>query len=81
MSDGGNAIEMQPRERPMSNRQRSVSGSNAEIPGPSKTTGNSMKDPNLESGMRRSNTTGRGVGEGLKRRFGSMRRSKKTTEV
>jgi hypothetical protein len=34
-----------------------------------------------QADMQRSNTTGRKVGEGLKKRFGSIRRGKKTAEV
>jgi hypothetical protein len=40
-----------------------------------------MKYSEFESDMRRSNTTGRRVGEGLKKRFGSLRRSKKNAEI
>jgi len=40
-----------------------------------------MKYSQYESEMRRSNTTGNRVGEGLKKRFGTLRRKKKTVEV
>jgi len=77
-----NAYEMQPPSNGSSStRQRSVSGSNAELAGNAKPTGSALKYSEFEGEMRRSNTTGRRVGEGLKRRFGSLRRSKKTTEV
>jgi len=62
-----NSYEMQP-QRPGANRQRSVSGTDATL--------NSQRDGEIG----RSNTTGRRVGEGLKRRFGSLRRSKKSEE-
>lgn len=62
MSDGDSAYEMQ--ARPGSAGVTSSAATNV---------------PAAESqvGMGRSNTTGRRVGEGLKRRFGSLRRSKK----
>lgn len=62
MSDGDSAYEMQPR------------------PGSAGVASSAVIDaPTAQSqvGMGRSNTTGRRVGEGLKRRFGSLRRSKK----
>lgn len=63
-----NSYEMQPQGRPGANRQRSISGSDVTL--------SSQQD----SGIGRSNTTGRRVGEGLKRRFGSLRRNKKSDE-
>lgn len=80
LSDG-NSYEMQPQNGPSSSRQRSASGSNAEIISNGKPSGNAMKYSDFEGEVRRSNTTGRRVGEGLKRRFGSLRRSKKTSEA
>jgi hypothetical protein len=77
VSEGNeNAYEMQP-----ATRQRSASGSNAMNSGSGSPVGNVMKYSGFESDMRRSNTTGRRVGEGLKKRFGSLRRSKKNDEV
>lgn len=68
----GNSYEMQPQNGSFSSRQRSSSGSQP---------GNAMNNSEFEGQVRRSNTTGRRVGEGLKKRFGSLRRSKKTSEV
>jgi len=67
-----NSYEMQPQSGPSSSRQRSASGSHH---------GNDINYSPSEDQVRRSNTTGRRVGEGLKRRFGSLRRSKKTSEL
>lgn len=67
-----NSYEMQPQNGSSSSRQRSASGSHP---------GNDMNYSQFEGQVRRSNTTGRRVGEGLKRRFGSLRRSKKTSEI
>jgi len=78
-SDGANSYEMQPRSQ--LNRQRSASGSNAELTSADKPNGSSLRYSDFEGDMRRSNTTGRRMGEGLKKRFGSLRRSKKTAEV
>lgn len=78
MSDGNSAYEMQPsKSRPEASRQRSASGSHADL---NKPTGSSLKYSEFEDGMRRSNTTGRRVGEGLRKRFGTLRKSKRTTE-
>lgn len=73
MSDGNFAYEMQTPSASAASRQRSASGNRADL---------LVGKPalNAESGMSRSNTTGRKVGEGLKRRFGSLRRNKKTTD-
>ncbi|PMD61394.1 uncharacterized protein K444DRAFT_611646 [Hyaloscypha bicolor E] len=71
LSDG-NSYEMQPQNGSSASRQRSASGSHP---------GNALNYSEFEGQVRRSNTTGRRVGEGLKRRFGSLRRSKKTSEV
>ncbi|KAE8451055.1 hypothetical protein EG329_004727 [Mollisiaceae sp. DMI_Dod_QoI] len=78
-SDGVNSYEMQPQSQ--LNRQRSASGSNAELMNAGKPNGSSLRYSDFEGDMRRSNTTGRRMGEGLKRRFGSLRRSKKTTDA
>jgi hypothetical protein len=67
-----NSYEMQPQSGPSSSRQRSASGSHP---------GHDMNYSQFEGQVGRSNTTGRRVGEGLKRRFGSLRRSKKTSEL
>jgi hypothetical protein len=71
LSDG-NSFEMQPQNEPLSSRQRSASGSHP---------GKGLNSSEFDGQVRRSNTTGRRVGEGLKRRFGSLRRTKKTSEV
>lgn len=62
-----------------SSRQRSVSGSNvdADRAGSSKQTGRVLSYKDFENDMRRSNSTGSKLTEGLKRRFGSIRRGKK----
>jgi hypothetical protein len=73
MSDGNFAYEMQTPSAPAATRQRSASGNRADLLV-------SKSALNAESGVSRSNTTGRRVGEGLKRRFGSLRRSKKTAD-
>jgi hypothetical protein len=80
LSDG-NSYEMQSQNGSLSSRQRSASGSNAEIISNGKPSGDAMRSSDLEGEVRRRNTTGRRVGEGLKRRFGSLRRSKKTSDV
>ncbi|TVY38752.1 hypothetical protein LSUB1_G002664 [Lachnellula subtilissima] len=69
ISEGGNAFEMQP-----TSRQRSASGSGADLGGPGKPA---MKYVDFENDMRRSHTTGRKVGDGLRKRFGSLRLHKK----
>lgn len=69
------AYEMQPRSRSASARQRSMNEASVEFAAaPVEAGGQSSK---LGSGVGRSNTTGRRVSEGLKRRFGSLRRSKR----
>ncbi|TAQ87468.1 hypothetical protein B7494_g4199 [Chlorociboria aeruginascens] len=78
MSDGGSAYEMQPGKASLG-RQRSASGNHTDLVGEGKTTGNSMSYSDFEGGMHRSNTTGRKVGDTLRRKFGSLRRSKKTS--
>jgi hypothetical protein len=85
MSDG-NSYEMQtPKRKPVPFRERSASGNNADLLGLSKATGSGTSYSEFEGDMRRSNTTGRRVGEGirgdLKRRWGSLRRSKKKAEA
>lgn len=82
MSDGDSAYEMTtPRARPTTTRTRS-GGYEAVDNEAAASTGNSndMRYGQFESSMRRSNTTG-GKMDGLKRRLGSLRRSKKTAEV
>ena len=82
MSDGNSAYEMQTRSRPEASRQRSASGSHADVTPIGKGTTSALRQDEVESSVRRSNTTGRRVGEGLKRRFGSLRRGKnKTADV
>lgn len=75
-SDGDNSYEMTSNLRPGANRQRSVSNNN--VPTTSKLSPNVSESVAHDSDIRRSNTTGRRVGEGLKRRFGSLRRSKRS---
>jgi hypothetical protein len=77
LSDGNSAYEMQSRN-PESSRQRSASGSYADAKIEGKAT-TSARQEEAESSVKRSNTTGRRVGEGLKKRFGSLRRSKNKT--
>jgi len=78
MSDGNSGYEMTPQTRPGTTRQRSISNG-AGIPRASTidTGERSMKYVDFEQGMRRSRSTGHKFGEGLKRRLGSLRRSKK----
>lgn len=73
---------MQPHSRVNGNisRQRSASGTNEHLMGARKPTGNSLTYSQFENDMRRSNTTGGRLGEGLKKRFGSLRRSKKAVD-
>jgi hypothetical protein len=80
LSDGNSAYEMQTRAGPEASRQRSASGSNA---GRGTAAAFRMEGfGNGEGSVRRSHTTGRRVGEGLKKRFGSLRRGKnKTADV
>lgn len=83
LSDGDSAYEMQPpRNKPGFSRQRSASGTHVDDAAHSElASGNNLKKSEFESDMRRSNTTGRQVGERLKKSFGSLRRSKKTVEA
>ncbi|KAH8679909.1 hypothetical protein BGZ60DRAFT_400926 [Tricladium varicosporioides] len=83
MSDGNNTYEMKPQGhlRPGSSRQRSASSNHAESLTVGRPTGNDVRYSGFEGDIQRSNTTGRRVGEGLKKRFGSLRRSKKTADV
>ncbi|TVY49808.1 hypothetical protein LOCC1_G000435 [Lachnellula occidentalis] len=75
VSEGGNAFEMQPRSRePVASRQRSASGNHLDLGGPGKSA---MSYVDFESDMRRSHSTGRKVGDGLRKRFGSLRLHKK----
>ena len=80
MSGGSSAYEMQPpKNRPASNRLRSSSGNGAELGfGNGSGSGNDMRFSRFEDGMHRSNSTGKRVSDSLKKRFGSLRRSKKT---
>ncbi|KAG9240077.1 hypothetical protein BJ878DRAFT_528418 [Calycina marina] len=67
--------EMQTPNSGMS-RQRSGSANHAEIPALDKSR-NMVKHSEYDSSMRRSNTTDKKVGEGLKNRFASLKLSKK----
>ena len=76
---GESAYEMQPRRERLS-RQRRASGTNADITLSGKATTAVMRHDDFgEGSMRRSNTTGRRVAEGLKRGFGSLRRRQNKT--
>jgi len=75
-SEGNNAYEMTSNLRPGASRQRSVSNTN--VPTTSKLSPSVNESVANDSDIRRSNTTGRRVGEGLKKRFGSLRRTKRT---
>ena len=85
VSDGqGASYEMQPQRlrRPGIPHQRSVSGNDVnDFSRNEQSTSSGVR--RYESGfdMQRNNSTGRRVGEGLKKRFGSLRLGKKTTEV
>lgn len=64
------------------NRQRSSSNVDAGVRnglagGRERSSGNALRYTDFENEMRRSNTTGRGIGEGLKRRIGSLRKGRK----
>lgn len=79
----GNSYEMHTPLKNGVSRQRSVSGSGAADLGPrayGNGYGNGVKTGEA-SEVKRSNTTGRKMGDGLKRRFGSLRRSTKDSEV
>jgi len=76
MSDGNSAYEMQTRSRPQDSRQRSASGSNGSAP--PRAMASALRQDELDSSVKRSNSTGKRVGEGLKKRFGSLRRKIKT---
>jgi hypothetical protein len=85
MSDG-NSYEMQtPKYRPQFNRLRSASGSNADVAGsrPSGSALSAMRVSGVEGDagtIQRSNTTGKRVTDGLKRRFGSLRKNRRSEE-
>ncbi len=76
----GHSYEMQPpNNRSSSSHLRSTS---ADLREP-KASGSALSYSGFEggSGMRRSNTTGSRFGEGIKRRFGSLRRSLKASDA
>jgi hypothetical protein len=52
---------------------------NADRAGAGNPTGTALKYKDFESNRQRSNSTGVKISEGLKRRFGSLRKSKKAT--
>ncbi|KAH8596689.1 hypothetical protein B0O99DRAFT_685684 [Bisporella sp. PMI_857] len=80
LPDGSSEYEMQPPDTiKNASRQRSASGTHTESTGTK--NGSTMRYSEYESEMRRSNTTGNKIGEGLKKRFGSLRRHKKTVEA
>lgn len=70
---------MQSHLRPGANRQRSVSNTN--VPTSQYLSPNTAESNGHDSEIRRSNTTGRRLGEGLKRRLGSLRRNKHNDEA
>ncbi|KAH7319329.1 hypothetical protein BKA65DRAFT_514345 [Rhexocercosporidium sp. MPI-PUGE-AT-0058] len=79
LSPDGRSYEMQP-QRPADGRQRSISGNHEDFRGSSRPSAGAFSSVDGGNEMRRSNTTGRRIGEGLKRRFGSLRRNKNATE-
>lgn len=81
LATDSHSYEMQPRQRPAAGRQRSISGNHEDFRGSSRPSGSALRETDLGNDMKRSNTTGRRLGEGLKRRFGSLRRSKQPSEA
>ncbi|CZR55293.1 uncharacterized protein PAC_05180 [Phialocephala subalpina] len=79
VSERTNSYEMQPGSG--LNRRRSTSGTDAELMSAGRPSGSALRNAGFDGDVRRHNSMGSRVGEGLKRRFGSLRRSKKTTEV
>jgi hypothetical protein len=76
----GQGYEMQPqRRRPELAHQRSMSGNNVHEYAQTGSAPGRMPQGDLN--VQRSNTTGRKVGDGLKKRFVSIRRGKKTAEI
>lgn len=73
-SEGSNVYEMQPRNQPSNMRHRS---NTSDIGGRLQPV---VRYSDFEGDMRRSHSTGKRVGEGLKRRFVSLRRSKKHSD-
>ncbi|KFZ13960.1 hypothetical protein V502_06340 [Pseudogymnoascus sp. VKM F-4520 (FW-2644)] len=76
-SEDNFVYEMQPtaRSRP-SSHQRSTSSVAPETQG----SPNAARYPEFERGTRQNNSVGRKLGDGLKRRFGSLRKNKKPTD-
>jgi hypothetical protein len=76
-SEGESAYEMRSRRPP---NNRSMSGQDSTFH--QRSSSNSMSYAEYESGMRRSNTTGRShkIGDGLKRTLGSLRRKQRNTD-
>ncbi|CZT46939.1 uncharacterized protein RSE6_07453 [Rhynchosporium secalis] len=80
LSPDARSYEMQP-QRPGAGRQRSVSGNHEDFRAYSRPSASAFQA--VDGGgdqMQRSNTTGKRIGEGLKKRFGSLRRNKDTAE-
>ncbi len=77
MSDGNSGYEMQPQSREAGLRQRSASGNGTEL---NRKSVAFAARSDADSEIRRSNNTGRSISDGLKRRFGSLRK-KKNVEV
>lgn len=63
-SDGGSAIEMTSKQRPTSAGYHATANS----------TGTDTRYADWQGDIRRSNTTGRSLGKGLKQKIGSLRR-------
>jgi len=82
LSDGNSAYEMHTsRTRPTAHRSTSTNDRLA-VPGASSSgADNNLSYAQYETDMRRSNTTGNRISEGLKKRLGGLGRSKKTTDV
>ncbi|KAI9047711.1 hypothetical protein LZ554_008421 [Drepanopeziza brunnea f. sp. 'monogermtubi'] len=83
MSDEPQSFEMQPpKHRPANGgRQRSVSGDHEDFRrGAGRHPGSFLRVPDSND-MNRSNSTGRRIGEGLKKRFGNLRTNKHQSEA
>ncbi|KAL2063507.1 hypothetical protein VTL71DRAFT_5312 [Oculimacula yallundae] len=80
VSPDGRSYEMQPQRRPGAGRQRSISGNHEDFRGSNRPSAGAFQSVDGGNQMQRSNTTGKRIGEGLKRRFGSLRRGKNASE-
>ncbi|OBT70054.1 hypothetical protein VE03_00587 [Pseudogymnoascus sp. 23342-1-I1] len=77
VSEDNFVYEMQPQARSRSSHQRSISGVRPEQQGSSS---NAAMYPEFERSPRQNNSVGRKFGDGIKRRFGSLRKNKKPTD-